>query len=221
MQYIIKGNEPNELIEYKKTPGIGFDNLDKEVSLAIKQALLQEQGYICCYCGKRIGLNSNTILEHILCRVNHKDLELSYDNILASCDGGQSDRRGKTKRDKKCFPSHCDDKKSNKVIALTPVCKDCEKKFAYDEDGEIYGITPEAKETITVLGLDCRTIKNRRKAAIEAYKLYLETLAMTDEESTLFWKQKLSFNSTRSSDGEYPEYCFAVRYYIEKYCLRT
>lgn len=219
MQYIVKGNEPDALIEYRKTPGVGFENLDKEVSLAIKQALLQEQGHICCYCGKRIMLDNKTILEHILCRNDYKELALSYNNILASCDGGQSDRRGQKRKEKRLFPSHCDDKKSNKIIPLTPVCVDCENKFAYDDEGGVYGITPEAEQTISVLGLDCTTVKNRRKAAIEAYKLYREMLKMTPEDSVVFWNQKLSFNSEKSSDGKYPEYCFAVRYYIEKYCL--
>ena len=213
MQYIEKGQEPSGLKHYKETPGVCFLHLPSEVKTELKESLLREQGYICCYCGKRIELDPSTKLEHLLCRAQHPDLELVYENIIASCDGSQGEH------DRKRFPIHCDAKKRNKMIDISPLCQDCEDRFWYDEDGGIYGGSDTVQKVIDTLGLDCATVKNRRKAAIKAYTIYRDFPELT-EETPDFWRIKLEYNLTRDSEGKYPEYCFAVRYYIRGHCLQ-
>lgn len=219
MQYIKKEKEPLGLKKYKETQGVCFIDLKKEVKIEVKESLLREQGYICCYCGKRIGLDESTKLEHLLCRNQYPELDLEYDNILASCDGGQGERCGLPGQQRRKIPCHCDHKKGNANIAISPLCPDCEDRFMYDEDGGIYGGSDTVQKVIDTLGLDCATVKNRRKAAIKAYTIYRDFPELT-EETPDFWRIKLEYNLTRDSEGKYPEYCFAVRYYIKEYCLQ-
>lgn len=220
MQYIEKGQEPLRLKKYKEITRACFDDLEKDVKYEIKKSLLREQGYICCYCGKRIELDHFTKLEHLLCRKEHEELQLDYNNILASCDGGQEERSGLSLKEKKRVPPHCDAKKGSEKLDISPLCPDCEDRFLYDEDGYIYGQNEAAQNAISTLGLNCHTIKNRRRYAIEAYTIFRDFPELTEEKPD-FWKLKLEYNSTRDSKGRYPEYCFAVRYFIKEYCLQS
>lgn len=70
--------------------------------------MLQDQGFICCYCGCEIKNDGHTKIEHIKCQERHEDLALCFENMLASCDGGENDRKNKV------VPPHvihCDAKK--------------------------------------------------------------------------------------------------------------
>lgn len=211
MRYITKGEEPLELQRYKKTPGVCFDNMDSDTKQAVKKSLLNEQGHICCYCGRRIDLNEHTILEHLLPRgiPQYRCLELNYDNILASCDGGQEERANGNKR----FPLHCDSKKENNILPISPLEQDCKSCFIFDEDGVIYPSKEndtDAKETIRILGLDNSYLNHCRKAAIDAYR----DLEQTTEE----WDNDLN-RLNRLFDNELIEFCFVVENYIEFYKL--
>lgn len=218
MQYIEKGPEPLSLKKYKETPGVCFVDLKKEVKLEVKESLLREQGYICCYCGKRIELDESTIVEHLLCREQYPDRDLEYGNLLASCDGGQGERCGQREQQRKKIPIHCDQKKGNASIEISPLCPNCEDRFMYDEEGSIYGGSNTAQQVIDKLGLNCATVKNFRKHAIKAYAIYLDYPELTKAYPD-FWQKRLEYNSTRDSEGKFPDYCFAARYYIKKYCL--
>lgn len=59
-----------------------------EIYAALKQKLLENQGFICCYCGQRIEKNHYTTIEHLLAKSTHKNLTLQLSNLLASCKGG-------------------------------------------------------------------------------------------------------------------------------------
>ncbi|MFN0203869.1 MAG: retron system putative HNH endonuclease [Bacteroidia bacterium] len=58
-------------------------NPKKELQLA----LLQEQGYICCYCGKRID-ETNMRIEHFFPKTHNKPCTYNYYNLHAACKGG-------------------------------------------------------------------------------------------------------------------------------------
>jgi hypothetical protein len=51
--------------------------------------LLEEQGYICCYCGKRIPDNNNFVREHFEDKNHNRALVFQYSNLFASCEGGK------------------------------------------------------------------------------------------------------------------------------------
>jgi uncharacterized protein (TIGR02646 family) len=53
----------------------------------IKKALIEEQGYICCYCGGRVN-EANSHIEHFLPKDSYIKLTYDYTNLLISCNGG-------------------------------------------------------------------------------------------------------------------------------------
>lgn len=130
--------------------------------------------------------------------------------LVCSCDGGEQERTGRPKREKKLFPSHCDDKKNDSIIPVTPLDENVESLFSYDDEGHIYGRTTDAQKTIEILNLDCSTIVHRRKAAFEAY-------SSLDSASDIEWASEIARLKGRNKDNQYEEYCFAVIYFIEHY----
>jgi uncharacterized protein (TIGR02646 family) len=54
MKYITKENEPNSLIEHRTKEHSCYDNIPTDAKKVLKEALLSEQGHVCCYCMKRI-----------------------------------------------------------------------------------------------------------------------------------------------------------------------
>lgn len=214
MKYIEKREPPKSLEEYKLSEGASFDDLSdnhSRIKREIKNSLMAEQGYICCYCGKRIDRN-NSVIEHFLPKDDEKfpQLQLEYSNLLASCNGGNQERAKNIKYQGKKFPLSCDNKKGNRVIGVCPTNPNCESYFEYDEDGGIYGINDKANWAIKILGLDNEFLKNQRKAAIDAYKDLPED---TD------WQYEINCLSSLNRDGQYEPYCFAVIYYIKHYKL--
>ena len=210
MKHIIKNESPAALEAYKATEGACFNDIPSDVKDTVRRSLVSEQGGICCYCGKRIFPDYHSIIEHLYPKglKQYSHLQLEYTNLLCSCDGGESDRTGKTKAEKRNFPSFCDDKKNNRVLSVTPLDVTCEEQFSYDEEGHIYGETDAARETIEILGLDCSTLTNLRKAAINPYlKLELDADGWTAEIEDL----------SQRHDGNFRSFCFAVIYYIRNF----
>ena len=66
------------------------DDFDTRI---LKNHLVDEQGYICCYCGTRILKNHNTTIEHLKPKGKdkYKKQTFEYHNLLASCMGGSKD----------------------------------------------------------------------------------------------------------------------------------
>lgn len=209
MKYIEKGESPRSLEEYKTTEGASFKDLDKNhtsIKREIKTSLIAEQGGICCYCGTRID-RTNSMIEHFKPKDENlfPKLQLEYSNLLASCLGGQIDRQTNRR-----FPLCWDANKKNRVIEVSPTDPDCESCFKYDEEGTIYGTTPEARHAIQILNLNNEVQKNRRKAAIE---VYINLPEETD------WQDEIRFLSARDRNGLYQPYCFAAIYYIQNFLM--
>lgn len=209
MKYIKKGESPQSLEEYKKTEGASYEDLNKNhtwIKREIKNSLITEQGGICCYCGTRIE-QTDSVIEHFKPKARDlfPELQLEYSNLLASCFGGQIDKRTNRR-----FPLCCDASKKYRVIEVSPTDPDCESCFKYDDEGNIYGTTPEARHAIQILNLNNEVQKNRRRAAIQVYSNLPKE---TD------WQDEIRFLSARDRNGLYQPYCFAAIYYIKNFLM--
>lgn len=209
MKYIQKNAPPKSLEEYKITEGATFKDLDKNhtsIKREVKNSLIEEQGGICCYCGTRID-RTDSMIEHFKPKAKgyFPELQLEYSNLLASCLGGQINRQTNRR-----FPLCCDANKKNRVIEVSPTDPDCESYFKYDDDGNIYGITPEARYAIQILNLNNEVQKNRRKAAIAAY------INLPEETD---WQEEIRFLGARDRNGFYQPYCFVAIYYIKNFLV--
>jgi len=134
MRHIEKENEPpTSFTEWKGQANESWqptwDNLQNPQKEDLGQALLREQGGLCCYCGCELRRNEFHI-EHFRPRKAYPHLELEYDNLHLSCirefNPGEPRHCGHAKE------NHFDE---NKVIS--PLEEDCEKRFSYLLTGEI------------------------------------------------------------------------------------
>jgi uncharacterized protein (TIGR02646 family) len=208
MKRVTKSFPPREFDRYCRRNGSSYKDLSENNILIkdnLRQVLLSDQGYICCYCGQTIDTKSSTI-EHVKCRDNNPSLQLCFENLLCSCKGG-SDKRVHTP----VYPLHCGDSKKNKCIEITPLDIDCEDKFNYDEDGVILGIENKAQSTIDILNLNNAKLKHKRKYAIQSYKWLID--------SDVDWSEEIEQLNLKDKDGKFQEYCLVCIKYIENYII--
>ncbi len=211
MKYIKKSSPPSELISYRNSAGASYDDLvvnHHDIYEIIRLSLAEEQGYICCYCGQRITGFEGTQIEHIFPKgtAAYGTMQLDYEtNLIACCDGGKYER--------KIDPSipvddlHCDTKKSNNPIPVTPLNPLCEEKFLFNIDGDILGVGADAEATIEILNLKSPILKNMRKAAIDYYSQFPPT----------DWNEELEKLKQRNSSNQFTKFCFVLKSYIETF----
>lgn len=165
MKHIVKDDEPAELQAWKAQANEDwrptYDDLRGDEKTAVKNSLMVEQGYICCYCERRL-LDSDSHIEHLQPQSDPVVDPLDYGNMLCSCQV----------QVKKGEPRHCGNLKGENLLAITPLVDNCEEQFAFTHDGQIQPF-PEnngaAEETITVLGLNIPKLNDLRKSAIEPF----------------------------------------------------
>lgn len=161
----------------------------------LKETLLDEQGYICCYCMKRIE-TYNSHIEHFRPKSNPKysALDLDYNNMFASCNGAKENGEN-------C--GHRKDAWFDENTTVCPLEEDVEELFTYLPNGEIIAANgnPGAAETIDRFGLDTKLLTNHRYAAIRAA---INQGALKDVDD---W---LSFFEEKDADGCYQPFCQAV-----------
>lgn len=144
---------------------------------ALLEALLNEQGKVCCYCGRRIGLE-NSHIEHFRPQDLRPDLALVYVNLHASC----------IRETIRSAPFHCGHLKDcnfDEGFCISPLEPTCEERFSYALDGRI---SPhEAADVCAaymteLLGLDIPFLRNRREQALLGVfdALIIESLSRDD-----------------------------------------
>ena len=175
MRRIHKQAEPESLAQFKAKANEDWqpewNNLNTDEKRELHHALMAEQGFICCYCEMRIGVDSSHI-EHIHPRSREPvEKQLDYDNLLASCGRESTERRDWSQP---VIPRHCGVCKEDwydQTKFVSPLGDDCEECFRYAADGQI-GPTKArpaaAKETIKRLALDIDKLRAMRGAAIDA-----------------------------------------------------
>lgn len=124
----------------------------------LKNALLTEQGYICCYCNREL-LYKTTTLEHFWSKGTKEYFNLAYDytNLFVSCDGFAKEPK----------PRYvcCNEKRlEGDLLPLNPTESLIETHFDFTIDGQIIGLTTNGKEMIALLGLDIYQLDNLRAA---------------------------------------------------------
>ena len=197
MKRIVKNPEPPTFVEWKEEwrrngiePGWGeFDG--KPIKQTVKTALLEEQGYLCCFCECRVGLGDGSIA-HFRAQSEDRESSLEYGNLLYSCEE-------KPKKDK--IPQTCNQAQDKEMPPISPLDEDCETHFAYDPDGNILGKTDKARETIRILNLNgSKQLCESRRAVYEE----TQTMLLSNKWS----KEKLE----RQSDGTFRPFWTTMKY---------
>lgn len=154
-------HEPNTLTIYRETtPNASFNggNFDKQ---ALREVLVTEQGYLCAYCNRRIAADAKHVeVEHYITQTRHtdsvfsdaehKDNELRYTNMLATCNyGGHS----------------CSGVRGNTPLYINPCNNTCETLLIFDNNGNAISDNTAVKKDINTLNLQKWT--TQRKAVID------------------------------------------------------
>lgn len=130
----------------------------------VKESLMKEQGYICCYCERRLT-DEDSHIEHFNPQSNEPGATLDYSNMLCSCQDQL----------KKGEPRHCGVSKDNwfdEGLLISPLDSNCGGRFAYTADGKIQPANEfdnAATMTIEKLKLDIGILNDFRKKAIEPF----------------------------------------------------
>lgn len=203
MKYIVKRPEPASFAAWKVAkrhqPDLNYNHLVGALKQDVKEALMDEQGYICCYCERRIQ-NNNAHIEHFRPQSDPETDSLDYSNMLCSCQ----------RTLKKGAPRHCGNLKSywyDEELLVSPLDPDCEERFLYHADGRIKAADrhdASAWETIEHLGLGISKLNDLRAKAIEPF---LDE-DLSPEELDTFVTAYLKPNRA----GKYGEFWTTIRY---------
>lgn len=216
MRYIQRGPEPAELSAFKAAETADwkpdYGKLTRVEKDAIRKQMAQEQGYLCGYCGCRIGqMEGDCHIEHVEPQSKAKGRDLDYSNMLGSCMG----RIDATDRiDLRRKPEHCGEARGNQQLAVTPFDPECATYFSYGSDGRIDAAAeperkPAARATIDALRLDASRLNAARQAAIDAA---LDGLSSDDD-----WELEAAFYKNPSDvDGRLVPFAFAIHYILTR-----
>ncbi len=213
MKQIFKSGEPKSLVNHRALSNSSFDNLPKD---ELRERLLIDQGYICCYCMRRIPEKKlpGSKIEHYKCQDiyngtnGYPDLTLSYKNLFVACTGFQGS---------KLEFQTCDTFKGNKELQKIDLLSPIEKSIIYKTDGTITSNDVEIANDLTdVLNLNTEklvkgraeiigTIQRRRQELVSAKKYNISSL------------QKELKHWTSKKDGMYKEYFMVAVFFLNKF----
>lgn len=200
MKHIVKNQNTPEFDEWKASAKDDwqptYENLRGTTKEEVKNSLMKEQGYICCYCERRLT-DGDSHIEHFNPQSNNAVDPLNYSNMLCSC----QDRLEKGE------PRHCGVLKDNwfdNQLLVSPLAPDCERHFAYTADGEILGSDDAARMTIAKLGLNINKLSALRKGAIEPF--------LDENLSEQEYSQFVSDYLGKNTDGMFVEFWTTIDY---------
>lgn len=161
MRPIVKGAEPPPFAAWRRSGNAdwqpSYSDLRQPLKPIVKDALLQEQGHVCCYCERRVAADSDSHIEHLEPQSVRPELQLDYDNLLCSCSS----------------PSHCGQARGNKQLPVHPLQYDCSEFFDFGSNGGMKPRdsvrAPDGARTIDALGLDAEPLRDRRRRALDDF----------------------------------------------------
>ena len=220
MKRIIKGKEPQQLLNFKNAnrlapQNLSYINLWKAEREPVKKSLLNEQGFLCAYTLKRIDFETCHI-EHIkpeeLCRKQIEQGEgtlsdLDYKNMVACFP--KSGVSGVSKEKYFGAIKKGDWWAGDGKAFVSPLDADCENHFTFNSKGEVHHTTRKGKITIDVLALNHRILVNDRKRAIDEF-INRKPLSKAHAE------RAIREITQRRKDGFY-EYCVPVKFALQEH----
>jgi uncharacterized protein (TIGR02646 family) len=217
---IQKSGEPESLTQHRRQENAKYTNLPTQAQSELREKLLIEQGYLCCYCMSRISEGASRI-EHFLCKKYHPEQQLEYANMLAACNGNTG---------KPYAEQHCDVRKGKKSLSRNPadpqhpVNRDIHylRNGIITSDDDIFNKEisddPEGKRK-SVLNLNYPRLVHNRRSAFNGLLKSLDKLP--GGATPIKLKQIRDRWSTTTADDRLPEYCGVALYYLDKRLRRA
>jgi uncharacterized protein (TIGR02646 family) len=229
MRYIKKSQEPPSFTQWKQQANLDWqptwNSFQAPQKNDVHDALLKEQGKICCYCGIAITRDRNAVavdalgiktsishIEHLKPRSKYPDEALVYENLLASCQGEREENPP--------YPyENCGTLKDewyDEQFIVSPLNSDCASFFSFTGAGEMLPTEePEkrlaAQTTIDKLGLNISKLIAFRRKAVDGVLTGIEDLSA--EELQLLAE---GFNQP-DQHGQLLPFCAAIAYILKTY----
>lgn len=213
MRLIRKSPEPKVLVEYRALPDARYDHLETDDKAAVRAVLVRDQGGLCCYCMQRIHDGPKTVrIEHWKDQSNHPDRDLDWTNLFAACQGNE----GKLPRDQ-----HCDVRKGDRDIVLSPLEAKHVASLSYTGAGEIHSTDEALQQDIDdALHLNHEMLQNNRKSAVQALVDGLISKQKKAGKPGAFPIAKLAAELSRCNEpdhaGRLPPYAGALAHWLKR-----
>lgn len=208
--------QPNSLTRHSANVPADYDGLRDPAKRELRNSLVSEQGYICCYCMKRLASATEQYvkIEHFRDQRHFPELQLTYSNLFGACLGNEG------------MPGHlqtCDTRKADKELIINPtsLVPNCNDLFKYNAEGEISSINDDVainRAINEVLNLNMQTLKEARS------QVYLAVQEKVREESRrlktgplkLGYLTKERDSWLAKSQGQFEPFCMVAVYYLNK-----
>ena len=172
---------------------------------SLRKQLLEEQGYICCYCMDRIDCN-NSKIEHFKPQTKYRELQIDYKNLFIACGGGEG------LESKKQF---CDTKKGEKELKYINLLSNIEKDIKYLKSSKEITIASDNKyidnELNSILNLNVSILsKSRRQKYNEVIK------KLKAKKYNISYVKRVLNYFKKKHNGKFEPYCEMVVYFLTK-----
>lgn len=174
----------------------------------LRKQLLEEQGYICCYCMSRIDC-INSKIEHFKDQAANRDLQINYQNLFIACNGNEG------------FPlkqQHCDSFKGAGECRHINLLSYIENDIKYQSsDGKIFSTNKEINQEIEdVLNLNAILLKNNRKQALGEFLIALKKRFGTGKWRKGELKNEIERYEKKNEDNKFKQFNAMFVYFLNK-----
>lgn len=202
MRKILKQLEPREWTKHRLTPGAKYEAVPE-----LRKALLEEQGYLCACCMRRIPIrdtnsNESTRIDHILSRTKHPELQLNYSNMVVCCPGAITS------------DFHCDKQKGENDITINLFEDHFFDTLSYSsKDGRIKSSDAESDRQINeLLNLNHALLKRNRLETLRGVILMLNRIGWTSSNI----RHQIEIWNQKDQQGHYKPYNSIVVWFLKK-----
>ncbi len=210
MKHIVKNPEPKELLDWKCSDKMylrgkpRWNRLPSIIKDILRKKISNEQGYICCYCERRL-IDDDFHLEHLMPKDISKfpEKQLDYNNLLCSC---QLELE-------KGEPRHCGNSKGSwfqEINFVSPLNPNCENKFKYTFDGHIE--PSDINDTDAVTTIEKLQLDKLNKSREKAIEPFIDG-SLTDDDLRNLVNGYLV--NKDNNDGKYNEFYTTIKYLFD------
>lgn len=221
MRKIEKRREPDEHRKWRsKFQGdinYGYDLMDSDHRLKVKQALLNEQGGICAYTGRAISQESSHI-EHLLPQrawKAYRGLDVKYSN-MAACwpEPGHKPEPKYGARFKDNWPAP-----GQESLFVSPLSSNCESRFIFGFRGNVTTRPKDkaAAATVKKIGLDKPLLDDLRQIEIASVLGKNRSLKLSEARFRLRAMEEAEAQLKRGARVQLRPYCFALKQALRRH----
>lgn len=209
MKWIEKNlkNEPRSLRLHRQKSASFYANYKEKDDLRL--VLLEEQGYLCCYCMSRIQAptQDKMKIEHFHSQYAFSELQLDFRNLLASCKGNENS-------DLKEF--HCDKSKKEKLISLNPTNESMMRQIKFGRGGQITVLNELwQKEIDEILNLNVETLRIQRQSVYKGVTRFLQKEFGGANPTKAVLNKKIK-SWAEKKNGKFEPFCSVAVYFLTK-----